>query len=346
MAITLRKYNWDYILDRVTEEDLLHKYAPDFSKVGDGFRLRVNDKLPSCNTTYYKGRLWLKDFGDPRYKTAVTIPVFLQEEMGLSEDKLVVRIVRDFKLEGTEPKYRSVPSDSLKTGVAPVQVQRMPTIIDVKYRDWQPHDVEYWGRYGITIEILESIDIRPISYFWLSNHKVKKKLYIASKHAYVFDYYWCDGLFMRKIYQPYNKGLKWLSNCNITVVQNYKTLPKSGDLLVVQSSLKDARVTNLLGYESNAPITENCWFTDSYWDKLKQRWKRIVYYANNDFEKDDNPGLRYGKKISEMYDIPFIHNPDGTASDISDYRDKFGYDDSKVLIDSLINSIRWEKTDT
>lgn len=342
MAITFRKYNWDYVLDRVTEEELLRRYAPGFSKVGDNFRLRSQseDKNPSCSTTFYNGRLWLKDFGDPKYKKAVSIPIFLQEEEGLTENDLIEKIVREFKLEGTVAKYKSIPPDSQKNDPPITYAQRKPTIIEVKYRNWQPHDVKYWGKYGITIEILESVDIFPISYFWLSNHKVNKKLYVASKHSYVFDYYWFDGLFMRKIYQPYNKRLKWLSNCNITVVQNYKTLPKSGDLLIVQSSLKDAKVTNLLGYESIAPITENCWFTDSYWNKLKQRWKHIVYYANNDFLKEDNPGIKYGKKISKMYDVPTVHNPNGTASDISDFRELYGYDKSKELIDSLIMSTR------
>ena len=346
MVIKLKKYSWDYIFDRLTEEEMMRRYVPDFSAVGIGFRLRSHkeDIHPSCNTTRYNGRLWIKDFGDPKYKTATTVVKFLQEELSLSNDELIDKIASDFKLEGAP--ITGVSSNSRKVRTGSKSSNRQPTKIDVKYRNWQPHDLKFWGQYGLTVKDLEDADIRPISYFWLSNHKATNRLYVASKHAYVFDHYWCDGLFMRKIYQPYNKSLKWLSNCNVTVVQNYKSLPKEGgNLLVIQSSLKDSRVTKLLGYNSIAPITENCWFTDNYWNKLKQRWTKIVYYGNNDFEKKDNPGLAYANSIKKEYNIPIIYNPDGTASDISDFRAKYGFDKSKELIDSLINSIEWEKTD-
>ena len=79
-------------------------------------------------------------------------------------------------------------------------------------------------------------------------------MFRASKLSYTYDYYVKDGIFRRKIYQPLNEYMKWLSNCSLDVVQNYRNLPKSGDLLIIQSSLKDALTMNSFGYESVAPI--------------------------------------------------------------------------------------------
>jgi hypothetical protein len=153
--------------------------------------------------------------------------------------------------------------------------------------------------------------------------------------SFSYDYYWSNGVFRRKIYQPCSVDYKWRTNTDYTVVQNYPNIPKSGKTLFIQSSYKDCMVMEKLGFWAIAPNKEGSWFTDEYWAKIKERWKNIVIYWDNDFDKEDNPGLRYAQYYSELYKVPYVTNPDNTAKDISDFVKKYGLSEGKELIRSL-----------
>ena len=91
-----------------------------------------------------------------------------------------------------------------------------------------------------------------------------------------------------------------------------------------------------MGYYAIAPNAESVWLPLDYWHKLKQRWKRIIIFGNNDWEKEDNPGLTYAKLHSEKYGVPYITTPDGEPSDISDYVNKYDLERGKALTERLI----------
>ena len=55
------------ILERISEYDIFKAYCPYFSDIDRKFIAVLNrdksEKLPSANITYYRGKLWYKDFG-------------------------------------------------------------------------------------------------------------------------------------------------------------------------------------------------------------------------------------------------------------------------------------------
>lgn len=150
---------------------------------------------------------------------------------------------------------------------------------------------------------------------------------------------------MYKIYLPNgfrgNKDFKWVSNVNKKVIQNIEHIPKSGELLIIQSAYKDIMLLEELNSSINALAFngEGMWCSDKCWNELKKNWKHIVFFGNNDFSKKNNPGLRFCRQYAEKYKIPFVTTPDNTASDISDYYKKYGIEKTNQLLRKILTYV-------
>ena len=57
---------------------------------------------------------------------------------------------------------------------------------------------------------------------------------------------------------------------------------------------------------------------------MQTRWSRIIIWYNNDWTKENNPGVSNAKKYAEKYDIEYYFNPDETEKDPSDFVRKYG----------------------
>jgi hypothetical protein len=79
-----------------------------------------------------------------------------------------------------------------------------------------------------------------------------------------------------------------------------------------------------LGYYAIAPNSETTWIPIEVWHKLESRFKEKIIFFDNDVS-----GLREAAKRSLEFKIPYSHIPiellDIGVKDISDYREKFGY---------------------
>lgn len=64
-------------------------------------------------------------------------------------------------------------------------------------------------------------------------------------------------------------------------------LPKNGDYLVITKSMKDVMTLYNLGIPAIAPISENCFLSESQYNKLKNKYKNLILLYDN-----DRPGLR------------------------------------------------------
>lgn len=321
------RFNLSYkeLAKRIGEEAILRKYIPNYTRPYVNFRLRdvKSDRKASCRVTVSNGIYFIRDFGDDDYRNgAKSLYNFLLDEFKTDEDSLCRMIYLDFKDNIdrgiiVESDHKDVVTDS---------------IIKVRYREWRSHDIKFWARFNLTIADVEAADIKPISHFWITSNNCNNEMFYAHEYSYSYNYYWKDGIFRRKIYQPYS-SLKWLSNSDRSVVQNYKNLKKEGHSLIVQTSLKDSLVTTKLDRLSVAPIAESTWFTEEYWGKISQRYTDIVYFANNDWNKPRNEGLIYAEKIKSLYDIPYVYIPtEYECTDISEFSEKYGLHKTNGLL--------------
>ena len=268
-------------------------YIPEYASGNKLFKSifrRENNK--SANIIRVGDTLLYKDFGDEK---ALNIISFVRKLYNCDTDEALSRINQDLNLglhsnstcrEGRKTTQLGTPSSS--------------TILSlkVKKRPWNKADIEYWGSYHLTIEWLEEAKIFPISHIFLE--KIEGTTIItAEKLAYTFDFYFNNGSFRRKIYQPLSKDFKWLSNIDSTVVQNIKNIPESGDNLIITKGLKDAICwSKIAGIPSIASNNEATIIPEKVIEKKRKQFKNL--YINYD---NDETGAKFSKLFSKRYNL-------------------------------------------
>lgn len=315
------------IFKRITSYDIFKYYCSGFSKVGELFNSELRkDSNPSCCISNIGGELLYTDFGEGSYRAIDYVMVKYQ----LSFVEALHKINADFKLElSTTIPFNAVGGYIPPTTYGKVHFkEKTPTIIKIKSRKWNNFDRDFWyRRYYISSKTLEKFNVKPISHFWIND-----EMFIADKFSYSYDFYWKPDLsiFYRKIYQPYNTKLKWVSNGG-NVCQGEGMLPKEGDLLIITKSLKDVIVLYNLGFTAIAPVSETSFLPSNYFLKQRERFKKVMLFYDS-----DSTGLAKAKEFSEQYSIDYRYIPlEYEAKDISDFVEKRGIEEGKKLASSL-----------
>ncbi|MEG0773577.1 toprim domain-containing protein [Clostridium sp.] len=73
-------------------------------------------------------------------------------------------------------------------------------------------------------------------------------------------------------------------------------LPKTGEYLILTKSLKDVMTLYKFGIPAIAPISENCFLSEHQYNRLKERFKHIFLFYDN-----DRPGLRAMVSIKKKF---------------------------------------------
>jgi len=316
--------NKENLLNKIDSYNIFKRYCPGFEEIGKGFKspLRDTDNDPSAFVIVWDGDLLFKDFGDASYR-AIS---FVMKRYNLSFMQALQKINADFDLGLKSDTYVEVDRGYERQEVPSGLIEKESAIIAVQRRLWEDYDDWYWyGLYKITRSTLEAFNVAPISYF-----EINGRLFLAHKHAYNYDYYWENGIYRRKIYQPLSKN-KWYSNGG-AVVQGEGMLPKQGDLLIVTSSLKDVMTLFELGYTAIAPTSESTFVPDDYFKKQESRFKRIILFMDS-----DEAGIKANQKLSDKWGLKFMFIPYSFGSkDISDFVWKYGIDEAKRVVKALI----------
>lgn len=205
--------------------------------------------------------------------------------------------------------------------------------LQIKIRDFQTYDSDYWDMFGISIPLLRKAQIYPISHFFIGNitYKADKLAY-----AYIEEK---DKKHTIKIYQPYNVQYKWFSNNNSSVIDLWNLLPNTGDTLIITSSKKDSLcIINNLGIPTINLQSEGTCIKKKIMMSLKERFKNIYVLYDNDFKSDINYGRNFSKKFADKYNLYNIFIPDELKSkDPSDLYKNHGKEMFKLVILKLLN---------
>ena len=216
--------------------------------------------------------------------------------------------------------------------------------LKVKIREWQDYDIEYWESYGISLKWLKYAEVYPIS------HKIVYKngnryVFHAARLAYAFVER-KEGTVSIKVYSPLatNKKLKWQSSMDASVWGLWTKIPKTGDNLIIGSSVKDC-----LNVWCNTGIPAICMQGEGYNPKphiieeLKNRYKNIIVFFDNDFEKEDNPGRSDSIRLAKAFNLKRIEIPDSyKAKDPSDLYKKFGKEKYLEIMHNLLEPVLWK----
>ena len=238
-----------------------------------------------------------------------TIFTLLKNMWNLDYPEVFKRICQDFS------KFNS-KATVIKSSKCNVTSQGSSSNIDMKckVREWKDYDLEYWASYGITLPWLKYANVYPIS------HKIivkdgKEFVFGADKYAYAYIEF-KEGKTTLKIYQPFNKrGFKWANKHDRSVISLWTKVPKTGDKIVVCSSLKDALC---LWANTSIPAIaiqgEGYGISNTAINELKRRYKEVYILLDN-----DEAGLRDGEKLSASTGFINLVLPNiNGAKDVSD----------------------------
>lgn len=310
------------LIDKISEESILEYYTGITQVpcvVNSPFRV---DNNPSFGLYYNDYGIHFKDFAKGYNGSLYDL---LKEKLNIDSLPLLRdRIVQDFEEIKKLDKYilkkdkRIYNNKDFRQGGKSVKTL---SVLNVRKRDWRDYDLEFWKQFGISKEWLEFGCVYPISHIQLGD-----KTYTSDKYAYCYVEF-KDAHPTLKIYQPYSDRLKWLNNHGSSVWDLWQqALNSKSDELIITSSRKDA-----LCLWANTGIPSVSLQAEGYLPKphvvdiLWKKFNTIYCFYDNDYDKDDNYGREYGKKLSELYGFKQIEIPDFYLSkDPSDLYKNYG----------------------
>jgi len=271
------------VMNRVSHADLLsHYFGINSLPVLINSPLRNDDEHPSFF-------IYSPDGNKVLYKDYATgdkgdIYSLLQQVNGMTFSQLIRKIVSEKAFESN--------SGNLTSSSPSKHYTRVQRELRVKVRDWQEHDIAYWESYGISLKWLKYAEVYPIS------HKIiykggKRYVFHAAKYAYVFVERKENNVSL-KVYSPFLKQYKWDNSNDGSVVGLWTKVPKTGEKLVICSSLKDALcLWANTGIPSIYVQSETTGLSKTAQDVLKSRFRHIFICFDN-----DKPGLKDGLSLS------------------------------------------------
>lgn len=326
------------VLRAVNSLDVFKNYCPNFEvgkDINSPFRKDVH---PSFGII--KGR-WdeyiFKDLATGESGDCVDL---VQKIYMLTYFEALSKIATDFELP-KDKGYFYKDMGSVKTPVKEMSDEQREYLeslsskseIRIKARAYNNDDAEFWFTRGITFKVLQFYNVVPISHIFIND-----KIITADKLAYAFIEQ-KDSKETYKIYQPFNKELKWLSSHDSSVWQGWTQLPEKGTDLIITKSLKDVMsIVSTLRIPAVAMQSENTKPKQAIIDNLSNRFQQIYVLYDNDFDKDINIGRMLGRQLtktigeSNPYTYQLEFPDEYRVKDYSDSIIALGVDETKRII--------------
>ena len=318
----------DFLLSHNSEETYMTTYLGIPVERGLHISPLRSDKKPTAS--FYrnkKGTLIFHDFGTGFNGDFVSVVM----ELNHCSYKEALRIIAsDFGLI----KSVNVPKTIKKIVKSSVTFKESKdTIIQIEHQDFTDSDLEWWKSFGITQKTLLYYNVHScknifLNGAWFTSYKQNNPIY-----GYFGGIR--NNIELWRIYFPKKTSYRFLSNWDSNMIQGATQLPLNGNLLIITKSLKDTMCLYELGLAAIAPCSETLFVSDQTLFKLKNRFKNIVVFYDN-----DQAGINGMKKIRNKYpDLKFFFIPRRyKAKDVSDFVKKYGFDYTKELISKCLNN--------
>lgn len=321
-----QKITKELILSRFSEEQIMEFYLHIPIKKGLFRSPLRRDKEPTCSF-YRSGRgdLIFKDFATGQHLNVFGV---VQGLFNCDYFEALKIIANDFGIV----KDKSITRNPGKINLNPVQIKdKEMSKIQVEVQDFTELELKWWGKYGITLDILKKFDVYSCKHVFLNGQLLAK----SQQHCPIFGYYGkkYQGLELWRCYFPKRTSFRFITNWPSKKIQGYDQLPKKGKLLVITKSMKDTMCLYSCGITACAPNSETQFMSDSVLEDLKQRFKHVVVLFDN-----DETGISFMNKIKKKHPeliytwIPRRYN----AKDISDYYKEYGRKETLNLIKEFV----------
>ena len=322
--------NKELILSKYSEEQIMEFYL--HIKVKKGlFRspLRV-DKNPTCS--FFRnssGTLYFKDFATGQCLNCFSV---VQELFRCNYHEALRIIANDLGIIRDDTLVRNKGKISSNT----VKIEdKEISKIQVQVQDFTELELKWWNKYGITKDILDKYRVYSCKYVFLNGNILAE----SKQHCPIFGYYGGtvqqnkEKIELWRCYFPKRTSYRFITNWPSKKIQGYEQLPKKGNILCITKSMKDLMCLHSLGINAIAPNSENLFIGETILSTLKERFKYIVVFYDN-----DRPGLYNMAKIRRQHpELLYTYIPKKyNSKDISDFHKNYGRKKSLKLIKELV----------
>lgn len=322
------------LLEKVSEYQIFKYFCRNFTELGVKFRSDLReDKSPTVDISLIGRKLLYKDFGYPDH----TFDCFdyVAYKYNLDFYGALIHIDSCFGL-GLHTGVR-VKGVVLPMGPRVPPQEKRRSKIQVRVRDWNRQDADYWKQFHISKKLLRIFDVQPITHYWINELRFSCD---SISYRYRFD---CGY----KIYRPLERDFKWSSNVGMECLQGYSQLPRNGRTVFITSSLKDIMCLAVLGYPSFALQSEMLVPREETISEIQERFEEVIVLYDNDFENSNNPGQTMAVKICKKYGLDNIVIPSYYRSkDISDLIKDHGLEEAKHVITRTENRSSYIKEES
>lgn len=326
------KITKDFILSKINQESIMQHYIrADVNSKKLFLSPFRSDNHITCG--YYKsksGILYLHDFATNEHFDCWNVVMRLYNCNYYEALKI---IAQDFNLISSNViKNIQVPKivESIKeTESAKIQVQ---------IKDYTNEELEWWKSFGIDKKLLKKYHVFSLQHVFL-NGELK---FTSSKQCPIYGYYFGkdkNGDNKFKIYFPFRKDYRFIGNLTQKILQGYKQLNKSSDLLIINKSMKDTMACRVLGYDSISPNSETTFPNEKQIEEFKKRFKHILIIFDN-----DKPGLHNLWLIKKKYpELNYFWIPKSLgAKDLTDLIKLKGLEEVKKLVKQFMSNYKFK----
>ena len=320
------KITKELILSRFSEEQLMEYYLHLPVKKGLFRSPLRRDKQPTCSFYRNKsGTLIFKDFATGQHLNVFDVVQSIFKCDYFESLRIIANdfgIVRDSALRKNPGKINLNPIKIKDKEISKIQIE---------VQEFTDSELKWWGKYGISKDILRRFDVYSCKHVFLNDQLFAK----SQQHCPIFGYYGkkYQGLELWRCYFPKRTSFRFITNWPSKKIQGYDQLPKKGKLLVITKSMKDSMCLYSCGITACAPNSENLFIPDKVLEDLKNRFKNIVVLYDN-----DRPGLYNMAKIRKEHpELTYVFIPKKYGSkDISDFYKDHGRKETLNLIKTFI----------
>ena len=283
------------------------------------------DTKPSCHLYNSKGIYVVHDFGDSGFHgdcfwlvgwinhldTRNNFPEILK----IIDNELNLGVLNDSNTPRQEITHHPVKTTP-ETKEKPKNVN-----FTLRCKKYSSEDLAYWGRYGITEEVLKTYDVRNVMMLQSVNSEGKSfqiaSTYRDPMYAYCFD----DGKGV-KIYRPQSK-LRFLQYGNIPrpYIFGNKNLPDIGAYVFITGGEKDVMSLAAHGFSAICFNSETAKIPEDILKELSLRFMYIVllYDADETGQRESQTRQDEVKDKYKLYRLVLPLPGTKKSKDISDY---------------------------
>ena len=321
-----QKLTKELILSKFSEEQIMEFYLHIPVKKGL-FRSPIrNDKRPTCSIFRNKsGTLCYKDFA-----TGQNLDVFdiVQTLYNCDYHQSLKIIANDFGIINNKNISKNVGKINYNYNKIN---DKTISKIQVEIQDFTEQDLRWWGKYGITPEILKHFNVFSCKHVFLNDNLFAS----YQQHCPIYGYY--GGIIQEnkekielwKCYFPKRKEYRFIGNYPAKKLQGYDKLPKKGKICVLTKSQKDLMAFYAYNIPACAPNSETVIPSKTIIDDLTSRFEYVFALWDSDIT-----GVTFLNKMKRQYSklhcliIPRKYK----AKDFSDFRALYGEQETRKFI--------------